>query len=189
MKKNLLSGLAVLLILVGACSSTPEEVKSDVERRRDFPTWFLVPPSSDDMIYGLGMAKMSSDTLSRDTAIARARRDVATQVSTRVQTVMADYAQEAGVDGDRQSISFIETVSKQVADVQLRNAITKEVYPATDGTWYAMVAYSRSEFQDTVAQIFQRNESAAFAEFKADEAMRMLEGSVNQSPMRSNPTN
>lgn len=195
MKKTLLIISSVLaLFILGACASAPEKpeekpapepVKEDPQMRRDLPDWFMMPPVAEDAIYGLGMAKMSSDSLSRDTAIARARKDIAFQVSTRVQASMSDYAQESGVDGNTQVINFVESVSKQVADVELRNAVTEQVYPAVDGTWYAMVSFPKANFTEEVEEIFSRNEDAAFAEFKADEALRRLEADLEANPLQS----
>ena len=186
MKKNVIviSALLALVLLAGCASGGSEKVKE----RRDLPEWFLNPPVSEDVIYGLGMAKMSSDSLSRDTAIARARKDVALQVSTRVQSMMTDYAQEAGAEGNTQTINFVETITKQIADVELRNAVTEKVYAAVDGNWFAMVSYPKGQFSEDVAEIFSRNEDAAFAEFKADQALKMLEASIADEPLKSSAT-
>ncbi len=186
MKKNVIviSALMALVLLAGCASGSGEKVKE----RRDLPEWFLNPPVSEDVIYGLGMAKMSSDSLSRDTAIARARKDVALQVSTRVQSMMTDYAQEAGAEGNSQTINFVESITKQVADVELRNAVTEKVYAAVDGNWFAMVSYPKGQFSEDVAAIFSRNEDAAFAEFKADQALKMLEASIDKDPLKSSAT-
>ena len=185
MRKHLIIVSALLaLILLAGCATGGGEPKE----RRDLPEWFLNPPVSEDAIYGLGMAKMSSDSLSRDTAIARARKDVALQVSTRVQSMLTDYAQEAGVDGNTQVISLVESITKQVADVELKNAVTEKVYAAMDGNWFAMVSYPKANFTEEVAGIFSRNEDAAFAEFKADEALKMLEASLADEPLQSAAT-
>ncbi len=193
MKKFILflSALTALVILAGCASSEPvavEEVKEDPMARRDLPEWFLNPPVSDEVIYGLGMAKMSSDSLSRDTAIARARRDVALQVSTRVQSMMTDYAQEAGAEGNTQTINFVESITKQVADVEIKGSVTEKVYAAVDGNWFAMVSYEKANMTEEVADIFSRNEDAAFAEFKADQALEMLEASLDNDPLKSSAT-
>jgi PBP1b-binding outer membrane lipoprotein LpoB len=186
MKKNLviISALLALVLLVGCASGRGEKVKE----RRDLPDWFLNPPSSEDVIYGLGMAKMSSDSLSRDTAIARARKDVALQVSTRVQSMMTDYIQESGTPDNTQTINFVESITKQIADVELRNSVTDKVYAATDGNWFAMVSYPKGNFTEEVATFLTRNEDAAFAEFKADEALKMLESSLASDPVKSSAT-
>ena len=187
MKKNLafIGSIIMLITLIAGCASEPAAAVPEPEKRRDLPSWFMVPPVAEDVIYGLGMAKLSSDSLSRDTAIARARRDIATQVNTRVQTVMTDYAQEAGVDGGSQLISLVESITKQISDVELKGAVTEEVYPAMDGTWYAMVSYPKAGMTEEIADIFVRNEDAAFAEFKADQALKMLEDSLDKDPVKS----
>ncbi len=193
MKKSISTGLLVLILVlaISCAGSKPESTSaqgSDVKSRRDLPEWFMNPPVSSDVIYGLGMAKLSSDSLSRDTAIARARKDIAVQVSSRVQTAMTDYAQQAGTEENNQTIAFVESITKQVANVNLRNTITEKVYPAEDGSWFAMVSYPKSQAEEEVAAIFKRNEDAAFAEFKANEALRMLEDSINSKPLKSAAT-
>jgi hypothetical protein len=185
MKRNLVifGSLLMIFALLSGCASTEK-----VEERRDLPEWFLNPPVAEDVIYGLGMAKMSSDSLSRDTAIARARKDVALQVSTRVQSMMTDYAQEAGAEGNTQVITFVESITKQVADVELQGAVTEKVYAAVDGNWFAMVSYPKNALTQEVSDIFTRNEDAAFAEFKADQALQRLESSLENDPLKSSAT-
>ena len=41
---------------------------------------------------------------------------------------------------------------------------------------------------EEVADIFSRNEDAAFAEFKADQALEMLEASLDNDPLKSSAT-
>ena len=102
--------------------------------------------------------------------------------------MMTDYAQEAGAEGNTQTINFVESITKQVADVELRNAVTEKVYAAVDGNWFAMVSYPKGQFTEDVAEIFSRNEDAAFAEFKADQALKMLESSIANEPLKSSAT-
>ena len=183
MKKTLIifGSLLMIFALMAGCASGGDKV----QERRDMPEWYLNPPVAEDVIYGLGQAKLSSDSLSRDTAISRARKDVALQVSTRVQTMMTDYAQEAGAEGNSQTINFVESITKQVADVELQGAVTEKVYAAVDGNWYAMVSYPKNALTEEISDIFSRNEDAAFAEFKADQALKMLESSLAEEPLKS----
>lgn len=187
----MIGSVLMLVAFLAGCASkekpapAPAENKETIQQRRDLPDWFLNPPVVEDTIYGLGMAKMSSDSLSRDTAIARARKDVALQVSSRVQSMMTDYAQEAGAEGSTQVITFVESVTKQVADVELKGAVTEKVYAANDGNWFAMVSYPKSALTEEVSDIFTRNEEAAFAEFKATQALERLEASLANDPLKS----
>lgn len=182
MKRNLIiiGSLLMIFAMMAGCASGEK-----VQERRDLPEWFLSPPVSEDVIYGLGMAKMSSDSLSRDTGIARARKDVALQVSTRVQSMMTDYAQESGTGDAAQVLTFVESITKQVADVELQGAVTEKVYAAVDGTWFAMVSYPKNSMLDNVEDVFVRNEEAAYSEFKADQALQKLEASLNDNPTKS----
>lgn len=176
-KTGIVLSVLTLLMLIASCATGP------APQRRDLPQFFLNPPMYEDQIVGLGMAKMSSDNVSRQTAVARARTDIAFQMDTRVEAMLTDYFQEAGSGDESQAIQFVESISKQIANIDLKNAKTAEVYAAMDGTWYAMVTYPVRELVTEVDNLFQRNETAAFAEFKADEAMRKLEASIEDKPL------
>ena len=68
-------------------------------------------------------------------------------------------------------INFVERISKEVANIELKGAVTQEQYPARDGTWYTKVYFPKNALLEDVGQIFERNEDAAFAEFKAQQAL------------------
>ena len=177
--------IALAAMTLSSCASKGEEEQAGPPQRKDFPEFFLNPPAPEDQFVGLGMAKLSDDNLSRTTAVARARADIAAQVSVSVQTMLTDYAQESGADGNTQTLTFVERVAKEVADIELQGAITKEVYPASDGTWYIMVFFPKAAMIDNVGEVFSRNEDAAFAEFKAQQALERLNSEVDNNPPRS----
>ncbi|MDA3809177.1 MAG: hypothetical protein PF518_02490 [Spirochaetaceae bacterium] len=183
-------GISILLaaILLASCASAPPPaaapapVAEPTAKGSNLPDFFLNPPTYEDQIVGLGMAKMSSDSISRQTAIMRARTDIAFQMNTRVEAMLTDYFQEAGSGDDVQVITFVESISKQIANIELKNAVTKQ-QAENEGTWYAMVVYPVRELVSEVDNLFKRNENAAFAEFKADEAMRRLDASLEDKPL------
>jgi len=184
MKKTiiLLSVISILLAGLLSCAGTPEEkLPSDV------PKFYLNPPQADDAIYGVGSARMSKLDTSRKMAVARAREDIAFQVNAVIKAAITDYAQEAGVDGGNQVISFVETISKQITNTRLKGAKTEDVYVSKDGTVFALVVYPVGEFLGDAENEFVRNEDAAFAEFKAAEAAKRLEYELNNNPPTSNP--
>lgn len=161
----------------GSAKSTKGPAKST-----DYPDFFLNPPAPEGHFVGLGMAKLQDENLSRATALGRARADIATQVSVSVETMLTDYAQESGSDGNAQTLSFVEQISKEVANIELRESVTKSNYPAKDGTWFVMVYYPKSALLDQVGDVFVRNEDAAFAEFKAQQALERLNSEVENNP-------
>lgn len=178
--------LAVITIMaMTGCASKDAEPDPGPPQRRDLPDFFLNPPTPEDQFVGLGMAKLEDDNLSRTTALARARADIAAQVAVSVETMLTDYAQESGADDNTQTLTFVERIAKEVADIELRGAVTKEQYPSNDGTWYVMVYFPRAALLDEVGQVFNRNEDAAFAEFKAQQALERLNAEVADNPPRS----
>jgi len=167
-------------------SSTSEGGKTVAEAPpSDVPDFYLNPPIADDAIYGVGSAKMAKMDTSRKMAVARAREDIAFQMNASIKAAITDYAQEAGVDGGNQVISFVETVSKQVTQTTLSGAKTEQVFAGKDGTIYALVSYPLNSFKEEVKKEFVRNEDAAFAEFKAAQALEKLESELSSNPPKS----
>jgi len=183
--------IAVLVaVFVVGCASEPEPAPQPAPAPEpepqgmqiDAPDWFLNPPMADDAIYGIGTAKMSDLSRSRNVAISRARNDIAFQMNAQIQAAITDYAQEAGVDDNTQVVNFVETVSRQTTETTLQGTRTENVYPAQDGTVYALVSFPMNNFMQASEEVFQRNEDAAFAEFKADQALQRLDQQMSNNP-------
>lgn len=183
--------IAVLAFGFVSCMSQPAAETSEGSQAAasappaDVPDFYLNPPMADDAIYGVGSAKMAKMDTSRKMAVARAREDIAFQMNASIKAAITDYAQEAGVDGNNQVISFVETISKQVTQTTLNGAKTEQVFAGKDGTIYALVSYPLNAFKDEVKKEFVRNEDAAFAEFKADQALQKLESELSSNPPQS----
>lgn len=169
---------AVLALLV-ACATGP------AINKRDIPSFYLNPPKSKDYIYGVGEAKLSTLSLSRTTALSRARDDVSRQVQVAVKNAVTDYAQQAGEGKNQQTIQFVETISRQVADVTLSGVRTEKIEPTSDGTVYALVSYPMANLMNVAGREFSRNEASAFAEFKANEAVKRLQAEVENNPPKA----
>ncbi len=61
------------------------------------------------------------------------------------------------------------------------------MYAAKDGTIYALVEYKISNFREDAAEVFKRNEEAAFSEFKAAQALEKLNFELKNNPTKSEP--
>jgi hypothetical protein len=171
--------LSIVVPVFLSCATSGEPVP------RDIPDFYLDPPYAEDAIYGVGDAKMSSLSMSRTMALSRARDDVARQVEVLVKNAITDYAQEAGAGRTAQTINFAESVSRQIVEITLRGLRTVEVAAGRDGTIYALVEYSTSNFLADSAGVFERNEEAAFAEFKANQALDRLNYELENNPTRA----
>lgn len=168
--------LGVGTLLLAACVTGPRINK------REIPSFYLDPPKSKKYIYGVGEARLSTLSLSRTTALSRARDDVARQVQVAVKNAITDYAQQAGEGDNQQAIQFVETISRQVADVTLSGVRTEKIEPSSDGTVYALVSYPVANLLEAAGKEFSRNNAAAFSEFKANEALKRLGSEIQNNP-------
>lgn len=151
----------------------------------DIPDFYLNPPTAEDAIYGVGDANMSSHSLSLSTAKSRATNDIARQVQVVVKSAITDYAQQAGAGRNDQTITFVETISRQIVEVELQGLRTIEVATGRDGTIYVLMEYPVREFLSDAESAFKRNEDAAFAEFKAAQALDRLNYELENNPPRA----
>jgi hypothetical protein len=173
MKKGLsicLMAIAVVVLAV-SCGGSPK-----AQQDPNTPPWLNdFPP--EDALWGIGSAKQSSPQLSMNTAEARARTSVARQLNTKVEAMFTDYMRDAGTVGSQTALSLQEDVSRQITSMQLNGARPIQRWQAPDGTWWYLVEYKISDAKAALSNVFN-SEAAQFAEFKADEALRMLDAQL-----------
>jgi hypothetical protein len=159
-----------LVFMAAACGSSPAAKPTGPTNTPDWLNDF--PP--EDVLWGIGTAKQSSPSMSMTTAEARARTAIARQLSTKVQAMFTDYNLDAGKAGAQANASLQEDVSRQITNMDVSGARPIKRWEAPDGTWWYLVEYKKSDAKNTVAGIL-RNQEAAFAEFKAQQALDMLD--------------
>jgi uncharacterized lipoprotein NlpE involved in copper resistance len=185
--KNLckLFGIIALVAIIGftlaGCKSSPSQTgpTTTPEWLNDFPP--------EDALWGIGLAKQSSSQMSMTTAEARARVSIARQLSTRVQAMFTDYNLDAGNVSNQANASLQEDVSRQITNMDISGAVPIKKWEAKDGTWWFLVEYKKSDARNTVASILG-NEQAAFAQFKAQQALQMMDAQLakNEKPLQVN---
>jgi len=178
MKTNLSILLTFSLIFaLTACATTKAGPGST-------PGWLNdLPPS--DVIWGIGIAKQSSPSMSMTTADARAKVAVARQLDTLVQAMFTDYNLDAGNVNNQANSSLQEDVSRKVTNINLSGASPIKRWQAQDGTWWYLVEYKKAEARNAIASILN-NEEAVFAQFKTQQALQMLDTQLakNQKPLQ-----
>ena len=194
--KKLSIALLVLMVAMFAmsCASAPAPAPAPAPvaepDKSGLPDFVLNPPMATDAIYGVGFAKQSTMALSIKVAETNARADIASQIETTIQEAITAYAQEAGVDNNTQLISFVETITRQITDTTLSGATPKSRVPMDDGGVWVLMVYGKDALIDSfedVAEGFERNEDAAFAEFKAASALEKLDYQLANNPTVSEP--
>ncbi len=178
MKRLILTVIAVVsVLLLFSCGSGSS----------DLPDFVMEPPISDDAFYGVGYGKQAKESLSITVAKTNARADIARQISTTIQASVTDYAQEAGVDDNTQVISFVESVTREITDQKLSGAKQIQMERDKDGGFWVLMQYDKAAMIEMVSESFQRNEDAAFAEFKAAQAIEKLDYQLQNNPTVSEP--
>ena len=173
MKKGLLLCLAVIAVFAVAtgCSSAPASAPA---QDPNVPPWLNEFPP-EDVLWGIGSARQSSDQMSMTTAEARARISIARTLNAKVDAMLTDYMRDAGTVGSQTALSLQEDVGRQITSMQLNGARPVQRWKAPDGTWWYRVEYKISDARAALAPMFT-SEEAQYAEFKAEEALRMLDG-------------
>lgn len=172
-----------LVMMVVACKSTPPATSAGAGPVNS-PEWINdFPP--EDALWGIGIAKQSSPSMSMTTAEARGRVAIARQLNTKVQAMFTDYNLDAGNAGNQANASMQEDVSRQVTNVDVSGAKPIKRWQAPDGTWWYLVEYKKSDARSSVASILG-NQEAQYAQFKASQALGMLDAQLakNDKPMQ-----
>jgi len=178
--------LILLILAVGFALAGCASKKPSLGSASDVPPWLNdFPP--DDVIWGIGSAKQSSESMSMTTAEARARTAIARQLETKVQAMFTDYNLDAGNVRNQANTSLQEDVSRQITNVDISGAKPIKRWKGKDGTWWYLVEMKKSDAKEKVSSIL-RNEEAAYAQFKTQQALQMLDTqlSKNEKPLQIN---
>jgi hypothetical protein len=173
MKKNFLVIVAMIVAVIAAgCVSTGADGAEQ-------PEWVRKPPKDADVHYFIGVGREAqTETAKRGTARADALVQLSQWKESKVASSLKDYVQEAGTVGNTQALQDFEQAV--VAKAKANTSGFKEVESWVDrnGNYRILYSYPNSDLKNdfkSTANTFVRNQAAAFAEFKADEAYRLLE--------------
>jgi hypothetical protein len=94
--------------------------------------------------------------------------------------MFTDYNLDAGNVKNQANSSLQEDVSRQITNMDVSGARPIKRWQAQDGTWWYLVEMKKSDAKNQVSSIL-RNEEAAFAQFKAQQALDMLDAQLAKS--------
>ncbi len=184
MKKVLRTFFVIFAVLfVASCASNKgsRDVGIEGEKR---PDWVKKMGMSNDVThYEVGYGKMSNYATSLKKVEADARNKIAFWIQTDVNTVLKTYTQDSGMGDNRELIEFMEEVSKQTANFSLSGAQIEDAWEDADGGVYVLMSFpvdKAGATLDNQLKTYQRSESAAFAEFKAQEAFKQMQYEQSQ---------
>ncbi|MDR2658372.1 MAG: LPP20 family lipoprotein [Spirochaetaceae bacterium] len=167
----------VLFAALG-CASRPTSAIS-TGKVAELPDFMEKAPESDTDIYGIGSARLNNQELARQTAESRARRAIADNLSIQVQGMLTDYSREAGTLKDVSSLQLVENIGRQVTDAKLTGVKIVKRERTKDGTWWVLASYPKNSAKTELAGVIE-NEASFYTDFKAQEALKMLDTQLNK---------
>ncbi|MDR2757852.1 MAG: hypothetical protein LBB78_00560 [Spirochaetaceae bacterium] len=164
--------LAGVLFAAG-CGSTPAAPPPSPQAAATAPEWVSdLPP--EDALWGIGIAKLSNESMAMSMAEARGRQSISYQLVTITRGMIVDYARNAGNDSSQVGTQLAEQVARQLTMAELTGASPIKRWKSPDGTWWYLVQYAKSAAAQVTAGIVNK-EAAEYAEFNNMNAQKELD--------------
>jgi hypothetical protein len=119
-------------------------------------------------------------------ADSRARQSIGLQLRTNVQALITDYARQAGTQNNSAALEYAEVVGRQLVNVELVGAKVVKREIMKDGTFWVLMSYDKAAAAQTAAVILE-NEASRYAEFKAREALQMMDQQLSRTDTKPEP--
>jgi len=191
----LLIGLMGIMLLVSCGGPKPMPAPMDMPPQPnaaapqtpiDVPDWFANAPEEDDTyIYATGIGESRQMNLAIDKGKQAATLELSQRVSANVQSMVKNFAQEAGMGGETQIVEFYQSASQTITNNQLNGLTPLKKYPymKSGGGYiaYVLMGLKKDAVENEVVSMIQ-NEEALYSEFKASQAFKELEGKIATAP-------
>jgi len=167
--------LCVVFAIMG-CGTQPKSKTTDQSSRvpSGFPQFVKDALSNvpEDVLVGVGVAKLASKSQSMTVSATRARADISRQMNTIIQDMVRDYQASSEVD-PQAALSFQENITVALSKATLTGALVKEQDETPDGTVWTVVWLGKSDVakEITQAQAAARLAVPAMASFFAEARM------------------
>ena len=189
MKKTLCIAAALIAaLMLGACKSTPKSGTPAAPAGitdPSMPPWINDKPPAGEL-WGIGVADNAQMQMRMTMADSRARQDLARQLETLARGMVVDYARDAGGIDNTAALQFQETVSRQIVDAKLTGADRDVLWNTPDNKtlWVRVKMSKDNAARNTADQILKavESEAARYAEFKAMDALKMMDQQFEKNP-------
>jgi len=126
----------------------------------------------EDVIVGIGNAKMGTVAQSRNMAATRARAEISNSMDSMVKNMVRDYTASSEVD-PQAAIAFQENITVTLSKSNLSGAVIQFEEPDSDGQWWCVIYLSKANVVKEInqAQAAARLTVPAMASFDAEKRM------------------
>jgi hypothetical protein len=184
---------AIIVAMAAGCTSIPSGGGLTEQPRKTIigaegiprPDWMSRAPNAEaePLYYVIGDGRAAqTETAKRQLARTDGLSKLAQWKNVVVADTMKNYISEGGTIGNTQTLTHFEQATVARASANLTGFDQVDYWVDPDGVYHILYSYPKNEvkkdFTETV-QEFKRNEAAAFAEFKADQAFKLLEAQLD----------
>jgi len=158
--------LCAVLVLFGCASKPPASSGMPyniANARRNAP---------EDVLVGIGNAKMGTVAQSRNIAATRARAEISNAMDSMVKNMVRDYTASSEVD-PQTAIAFQENITVTLSKSNLSGAVIMNEEPDNSGEWWVVMYLSKANVakEITQAQAAAKLTVPAMASFDAEKRM------------------
>jgi len=190
MKAKHLTTLACCLLMglmVMACGKQVKQVDNEAleEEFAHAPAWVL-NGYEEGAISGVASAKIGKGGIqfARTEALARARDELARQVSVKVKSLVNNFVQQAGLGDDQMADAFSKQVTRQVTNETLSGSKQRDMWISPSSDIYVLVVMEAAAVKESVKQemisSFQQ-ESARWQEYQAKNGDEELDREIEKT--------
>jgi len=156
----------LLLVFFGCASKPPASggmPPNVANARRNAP---------EDVLVGIGNAKMGTKAQSRNIAATRARAEISNSMDSMVKNMVRDYTASSEVDPDAR-IAYQENITVTLSKSNLSGAVIQFEEPDSSGEWWVVMYLSKANVVKEIgqAQAAARLKVPAMASFDAEKRM------------------
>jgi hypothetical protein len=187
------TGLKVVLslilcwILAAGCSQTAKKIDNEALRDEfeNAPEWVLTGHLKESTS-AVGSARIGKGGLqfARTEALAKARDELARQVSVKVETLVNNFAQQTGIGNDQMLDAFSKQVSRQITDETLAGSRQQDIWISPSADLYVLVVMDEEQIKSAVKRemisSYQQDE-ARWQEFKARNGAEELDRELERA--------
>ena len=150
MKKVIMgiAALCLLLMFFGCASDKPA-----TGSQGGMPDWVLKArrDAPEDVIVGIGSAKLATTNQSMNTSETRARTQIVRAMNSMVSNMIEDYTASSEIDTSA-AVAFQQEITVSLARSQLSGARVIEQNSDRDGNWWTVIYYNRSQASRDINQ-------------------------------------
>jgi hypothetical protein len=190
MRAKYLTTLACCLLaglMLTACGKQVKQVDNEAleEEFAHAPAWVL-DGYQEEAVSGVGSAKIGKGGIqfARTEALAKARDELARQVSVKVKSLVNNFVQQAGLGDAQMADSFSKQVTKQVTNETLAGSKQRDMWISPSSEIYVLVVMEAAAVKATVKQEMVNSlnqESARWQEYQAKNGEAELDREIERA--------